>query len=292
MPISVPSTRSGPRRFRRFPWSSRILAPQGMVPAFCGPALALALLGIALTPAAFAQSPTALSRPASATPELEVSFEEAAVVASELTPGADAVFFSVAREPRGHFTRVVRSHGVEVVDALGEARFLPEDGAVPPKSAWVVVDLESGAFGVAAPEGFRLRPVAFPGRAFEAGAPGVVNRLRHVFPWVEMLLVRPGGTGGESGSDGQEEDGGGDAGMGTTPAAWRLAAWDTSPFDRDGEDDDAVVTAVEDMVPLEETGPSPPEEFAEGDVLVVIDPLELRVSSTRLLGPPETGGES
>ena len=87
---------------------------------------------------------------ASAPPELAVAFEEAAVLAAELTPGGDAVFWSVGREPLGYLQRVVRHQGVAVVDAQGEARFEPETGAVLLKSVWAVADLETGAVAIAA----------------------------------------------------------------------------------------------------------------------------------------------
>lgn len=206
-------------------------------------------------------------RDASAPPELAVTFEEAAVLAAGLTPGGDAVFWSVAREPLGYHQRVVESQGLEVVDALGEARFEPEEGAVLLKSVWAVVDVATGGFAVAGPPGFRLRQAPFPGRGFEAGAPGLVNRLRHELESIHVLIVRPGVT------------------------AWRLEAWDTSPRDRDGADDDRVLMSLEDLEPLEASGPGPPDRFARDDVIVVIDPRTLRFYATRLVGPPAPGGE-
>jgi hypothetical protein len=202
---------------------------------------------------------------ASAPPELLVTFAEAEVLAAELTPGGDAVFWSVGREPLGYVQRVVRHHGVEVVDTLGEARFSPETGAVLLKSAWAIADLATGAVAIGAPPGFVLREIPFPGNGFAAGAPGRVNRLRHAKAAVDLLVVRPG------------------------VGAWRLQAQDTGTADRDGEDDDRVMTDLEDLVPLVEGGPEPPERFARGDVVVVIDPLDLTYSATRLLGPPVPG---
>lgn len=242
-----------------------------------GPALLLAGLALGLlspTPAAAGQAafpaaltPIPLAAAASAPPELAVSFEEAAVLAAGLTPGGDAVFWSVAREPLGYHQRIVPRSAVVVVDALGEARFaLEEGGPVPLKSAWAVADVASGAFAVAAPPGFRLRQVPFPGRAFEVGAPGVVNRLRHELESLYLLVVRPG------------------------VGAWQLEAWDRGPKDRSGADDGRVLTSLEDLEPLEPAGPDPPERFAGGDLIVVVEPAELRYYATRLLGAPAPGG--
>jgi len=208
-------------------------------------------------------------RQASAPPELEVTFEEAAMMAAGLTPGGDAVVWSVAREPQGHYQKVVRREGMEVVDALGEVRFDPDGGAVPLKSVWAVIDVASGAFAVGAPPEFPFEEVPFPGKGFEVGAPGLVNRFRHDLEAVDQLLVRPG------------------------VGAWVLRAFDQGPEDRDETDDDRVLTSLEDFVPLDAGGPDPPERFARDDVFVIVDPRSLRVSATRLLGPPapEGGGE-
>jgi hypothetical protein len=229
-------------------------------------ATAAVMIAALMPPAAEAATPLPLGRVASAPAELAVSFEEAAVVASELSPGGEAVFFSVAREPQGYFTRIVRRSGVEGVDALGEARFEVSGGEVPLKSVWVVADVSTGAVSVAAPEGFTLRDVPFPGRAFEVGPPGRVNRLRHTAEAIDFLLVRPG------------------------VGAWSLVAWDLSPRDRDGRDDDRVLTALEDLEPVDVLTEPPPERFLAGDVLVAIDPRQLTFYATRLLATPQAKG--
>lgn len=204
---------------------------------------------------------------ASAPPELLVTFEEAAVVAAELTPGGDAVFWSVAREPLGSVQRVVRHQGVEVVDAQGEARFEPESGEVLLKSVWAVAEVATGAFAIAAPPGFVLREIPFPGNGFAVGAPGRVNRLRHPKSALDLLMIRPG------------------------VGAWRLRAHDTGLADRDGEDDDQVMTDLDDLEPFDPAGPEPPERYARDDVILVIDPEDLTYYATRLLGPPAPGEE-
>jgi hypothetical protein len=48
---------------------------------------------------------------------------------------------------------------------------------------------------------------------------------------------------------------------------------------------------LEDLEPLEASGAGPPERFARDDVIVVIDPVDLRFYATRLLGPPVPGEE-
>jgi hypothetical protein len=204
---------------------------------------------------------------ASAPPELLVTFEEAAVLAAGLTPGSDAVFWSVGREPLGAVQRVVRHQGVEVVDALGEARIAPETGEVLLKSVWAVSDITTGAFAISAPPGFVLREIPFPGNGFAVGAPGRVNRLRHPKSALDLLMIRPG------------------------VGAWRLRAHDTGLADHDGEDDDRVMTDLDDLEPFDPGGPEPPERYARDDRILVVDPEDLTYYTTRLLGPPAPGEE-
>jgi hypothetical protein len=130
------------------------------------------------------------------------------------------------------------------------------------KSVWAVADLVTGAFAIAAPPGFVLREIEFPGNGFAAGAPGRVNRLRHPKASLDLLMIRPG------------------------VGAWRLRAHDTGLADHDGEDDDRVLTDLDDLEPLEPGGPEPPERYAREDVVVVVDPEDLTYYATRLLGPP------
>lgn len=226
------------------------------------------LLGALLPTAVQAESarPRIGVRSASAPPELLVSFEEAAVVVAGATEGSDVAFYSIAREPRGAYQSVVRRSGLAYADAQGEARFDvesgPEGGGVPLKSVWAVVDLATGAYAVAAPEGFDLRPVPLPGQAFQVGAPGVVNRLRHEYPSVDLLVVRPG------------------------VGAWSLRSVDQGPTDHDPADDDRVLTSLEDLESLDGLGTPPPERYGRDDVVIFIEPGELRYAATRLLGPP------
>lgn len=231
--------------------------------------LALALW-IAATPGALhAATPVPLGSTASAPPELPITFEEAAVLAAELTPGGEALFFSIARVPLGYSQRVERRVEVVPVDPLGEAYYElgaeRAGGGVPRKSVWAVVDLSSGAYGIAAPGGFVLDESPFPGNGFQVGAPGLVNRLRHTFAWVDLVLVRPG------------------------VGAWTFRASDGGGADRDGVADGRTVTALEDAAPVG-AAPAPPDRFQAEDVIVVIDSRTLRFYATRLVGSP--GGES
>jgi len=201
--------------------------------------------------------PEPLGRAASAAPTLV--FEEAAVVAGGFLEGEEVVFFAVARVPLGFTSRVEVYQGEEVADFFGEARFELES-QVPLKSVWTVVSRRSGALVVDAPEGFPLREVPFPREPFLPGAAGAVSRMRHGFPWVDVLVVRP------------------------RVGAWHQRASDGGGADRDGEPNGRPVTDLEDLVPIG-LSPGPPERLSPRDVVVVVDPRDLRFYAATLEAP-------
>jgi len=220
----------------------------------CGAVLS-GLLGI-YGPVAAAW-PEPLGQAASAAPTLVL--EETAVVAGGFEEGDVVVFFAVARIPLGFTSQVEIYQGEEVADFFGEARFELEE-EVPLKSVWTVVGQRSGAFVIGAPEGFRLREVPFPREPFLPGAAGAVSRIRHGFPWVHVLLVRP------------------------HVGAWQQRASDGGRSDRDGEANGRPVTDLEDLTPIG-VSPGPPERLLPRDVVVAIDPRDLRFYAATLEAP-------
>jgi len=201
--------------------------------------------------------PEPLGQAASAAPTLV--FEETAVVARGFSEGEDVVFFAVARIPLGFTSRVELYQGEEIADFFGEARFELEE-EVPLKSVWTVVSRRSGALVIGAPEGFPLREVPFPREPFLPGAAGAVSRIRHGFPWVDLLVVRP------------------------QVGAWHQRATDGGAADRDGEPNGRPVTDLEDLVPIG-VSPGPPERLLPRDVVVGIDPRDLRFYAATLEAP-------
>ncbi len=136
-----------------------------------------------------------------------ISFEPTAVTASGVSPGRQAVFFSVTREPIAFGVRVVpRLEVIADEDGDGLVRYEVEAGVVR-SSAWWVVDLATGEAAVAAPEGFPVRWVPAEEETLPA-APAVEPELALAQrSRLEILLVRKGvGLWRQSAADGGRGD--------------------------------------------------------------------------------------
>jgi hypothetical protein len=134
-----------------------------------------------------------------------VSVGEYLVEAEGLTPGGDAIWFSVSRErPRWMTKLVTRTEKVSDDDNDGRVE-LELDNRVSLQSIWFIVDLTTGEYGVAVPDGFLLKRLGFPEAAIQqAGVIEVTERD------IEALLVRPGiGCWTYRSSDGGARDGDG-----------------------------------------------------------------------------------
>jgi len=202
---------------------------------------------------------------AAATP-LELTFEPGALVVSGLTPGGEALLFSIAREPRGYFTRVARRNEVLLADATGAARFelLSEAGEpaeLPLKAVWVAVDWTTGGIAASATPGFPAEERGLPAGGLRRGSGNRVNRLVDRLESAELVLVRPG--------------------VPESRGIWGLSIMDGSVFDQDGSDDGALEAALDALIPLAES-PPPPEEVVAGDVVILVDPQTLAFFAVRL----------
>ena len=206
------------------------------------PALALCLA----LPLAAAAQPAPPPAPA-------ISFDAGGVTATGVTPKGRVVWFSVAREFFRHsLTIVPRQEIVTDDDGDGAVRFQLE-GEVPEQSYWFAVDLESGAYALAAPAGYEVRRADLPERAL----PAELNHLELDRAFVYAVLVRP------------------------KVGAWRLRAGDGGESDQDGEPDGTLRAALQSLESLG-ASPPPPEKLAPGDLLLVIDPNEMQILTAEL----------
>lgn len=187
--------------------------------------------------------------PPAAGNEMVITLEGLELRADEVTPGADVAWFSIARERSTERTRIVRRHGLERDnDGDGMISVILEDPAAP-HSVWVVVDMQSGTWGVWVPAGFPFDELELPDDALAGGdeAPQTL-RLRHRA--VDVVLFRP-----------------------------RVALWWSSAGDGGGGDQDRSINGVIEvafgqMAPLD-GAPVAPVELAAGDLLLVVDPHSL-----------------
>lgn len=206
--------------------------------------------GFMLLPLALGAAPLSAASP------VTLRFEPGAVVAQGITPGAQVVWFSIAREPQGYVSRVVRREDlVSDVDKDGSAAFPLEEGA-PVKSIWVAVDLSDGRFAVAAPEGFALREVGFPADGVRPVG-GLLRELRNARGAAEILVVRPG------------------------VGAWGLSVADGGQTDEDGANDGTLIASLSDAYAIDGS-PETPGHLSPRDVLVMIDPQRMEYYAVSL----------
>lgn len=191
----------------------------------------LAILLLALCPPAVAAPPA-------------VTLEPQAVVASGVTPKGRVVWFSIAREiSRRAATIVPRIELVADEDGDGKVR-LDLGQAVPLRSIWFAVDLETGEAGVTAPEDFGLQEAELPVRAIPAALNGLDLDRRFIY----ALLVRPGA------------------------GAWVLRAGDGGALDEDGTADGTLRARLASFTGLGPSPLAPPTHVSARDLLLVIDP--------------------
>lgn len=189
----------------------------------------------------------------------EIMFDPMAVIVADVTPHGQVALFSVARES-GDFAPIVARREAILSDDDGDGRVqfaLPKGVAF--RSVWVAVDLTSGEFAAATPASFPLRELKLASGKFKAGLKGKQDSFEFPTHFLEVFVARPG-----------------------------VGAWVGSSADGDDNDDDgpangSVSTSLEHMKPVG-SSPTPPDEFRDGDVVVVIDPSELQVGVVQIKG--------
>ena len=210
---------------------------------------------------AFAVHPTSLlaqatTNPIPAAPELELVFEDEAVVVRGAKAGETVVLFGVNRHISPDDAVLLRRVADALVaDATGEARFELEGGAAR-QSMWVAVDLATGTLRTAAPQGYRVRQVSFRGRGLGRRADDR-DALEDMRSFVEILGVRPG------------------------VGAWTVTVGDGSPIDEDLRVDGRLEVALDNLQPLGDSPAVAPDKVQRGDVVVLMDPnaMELTIVS-------------
>ena len=176
-----------------------------------------------------------------------------------LKPASSVAIFGSTRRSFEYYERQeMRGDILADDDKDGQLRF-DVDGGLPWKSVWVVVDLSTGLYAIAAPEGFPLEEVEFPGR----GIGSALNALESEGDFVNLLWVRPSAT--------------------TGAAAWMLAVGDGGASDDDKKGGNHKIKAdVSKFEPVGQSPVTPPDKFAAGDVLVGIDANTLTIFASKL----------
>jgi hypothetical protein len=120
----------------------------------------------------------------------------------------------------------------------------------------VAVDLATGQWTTAAPEGYPLRLVSWQGSGIEQRSSAPSDRVEDARTFAEILLVRPG------------------------VGAWQITVGDGSGSDDDGAADGKIAAALDQMTPVAGSA-RPPSRFDPTDVVVLIDPNRLELTVVR-----------
>ena len=204
----------------------------------------LVSIGLLVSAASWAQTPR--QSPA-------ITFEDGAAVASGLTPGKSVVWFGVELRVDAEYTtsRTERYH-VGTVAPDGTARFTL-DKPVALRSIWTAVDLDSGAFALAVPQGYRLVQLKNPPCRLGQGAASQSDAILDTRPYLVGLVVRPGA------------------------GAWSFAGGDGGQRDEDGANDGHLRFALDKLDPLQDS-PAAPGKVSPSDLWFVIDPQRMEIS--------------
>jgi len=214
-------------------------------------------LCLALPSALFAQGPASAPKPA-------IAFDSQAVTVQGCTPKGRVVWFSMAREvAEDDVATIVRRQEVAIDEDGDGAVSLKLQGEVPLRSIWVAVDLTSGEFATASPQGYPLRQVAFRGRGLGRDN-ARSDQVEDARGYAEVMVVRPG------------------------EGAWGLTVGDGSEADEDGQADGRVAAALDRMRPVAAEGANPPQRFDPKDVVILIDPNRMELTVVKA-GAPQAG---
>jgi hypothetical protein len=182
-----------------------------------------------------------------------ITFEESAVVASGLTPGKSVIWFGVElRVDAEYSSSRTERHQVGTVAADGTARFTLDQPAAF-RSIWTAVDLDSGAYALAAPQGYRLVQLKNPPCHLGLGAAAQSDGILDNRPYLVGLAVRP------------------------TVGAWSFSGGDGGLRDEDGVNDGHLRFALDRLDPLQGS-PVAPGRVSPSDLWFVIDPQRMEIS--------------
>lgn len=187
--------------------------------------------------------------------KLTLDLETSALVVHGGEPGGRIAWFGLQHyvDPDFSVTRSTRS-GIAPAAADGSAR-IDFDKPLADRAIWIAVDLKSGSFAAATPQGYRLNRLERD-KTPSHGEPGQgagEDGLADVRQQVEGLMVRP------------------------REGAWRFAGADGGGDDRDGRHDGRMLLGLSRFQPL--TGsPAAPSKLRGDDLWFVIEPVAMDLS--------------
>ena len=185
-------------------------------------------------------------------PDPSLAFSTEGPVASGMTAGGQLILLGVSKEYDDGVRRLVRSEAA-LTDSDQNGSVSMELGQeASPQSAWIAVDLESGAYAVDGPDESLLTSVPLGGEAVQDASEGEGDELVIEGRWfLHVLLVRPG------------------------VGAWVASVTDGGVDDLDGIGDGIVHFPLERLEPLDGGPALASPSVAAGDVLLAVVPETL-----------------
>jgi hypothetical protein len=191
--------------------------------------------------------------------KITISFDSATLTATGISPGGNAVWFGVAIDRHWGDNRIIRRQAIVTASADGVATFvLP--AAPPALSLWTIVDPTSGEYAAATPGKAAPAEIPFPMQAVLNGSQGKPAILASQSDLMAVLVARPG------------------------VGAWVLTVRRGEPLDVGHGADKLTRVDISSMRPVG-SSPAPPSELQHGDVIVVINPLEMNYFAGPYHGP-------
>jgi hypothetical protein len=184
---------------------------------------------------------------------ITVTFSAQTLHVTGITPHGDVAIAGVLREAGNYRSIKVGEVRARVNDGSGSGAVDYDLGrAIPQWSVWAVVDLGSGAYVLVTPPGYTRNdlPTAGPVRSN-----GAIDQIAAGHLVLDILWVRPG----------------------SSPGAWFARASDGGTNDSDGSNNGKTLVAPASFAALSGTAQGPPV-LAEGDVVVLFDPLEMQAA--------------
>lgn len=182
-----------------------------------------------------------------------MTVESGRVIVDGLTPGKQALVFSVGRKAMTHYAYLAQV--ATVLDDLDRDGRVELEADTPLRSVWIVVDMQTAQYVVGTPDGFEVQFSEFV-RGFSRRE-GVLDQVTATALGAAILYVHPGG------------------------GAWKFHAVDGRQGDQDGMSNGEVIASLGAGAEVIAAGNSR-RELVPGGLLFVIAPDSLAVSVERL----------
>ena len=201
---------------------------------------------------------------AASVPALGVAFSGQSVHVTGVTQNGQLAIVACMREAsRQMFVRMTDVQRLLTDSGSGVIDF-DLGRVVPTRSIWAVVDLSSGRYTVATPQGFPRLELPFPASALKTKpSEDEDDQLINNHFVLEMLWVHPGDH--------------------KSAGAWFTRVADGGDSDEDGKNDGKATVSASRFVAIGSSGAAP-RKIKKGDILVMIDPFEMQFFATQVGG--------